>query len=82
MVMTQHCPLYVPGDLLVLLGEVQDLQKGFYVVRALADGWAVLRKVVDDEVNGRLWVTEHETALPLAGLELFMPVGIRLAEAQ
>jgi hypothetical protein len=70
--------MYAPGEVLVLLTPVDDLQAGLYVIHSVLGNWAVLRVVVDQEETESLWVTEQETSMPLRGLELFMPVGINL----
>lgn len=73
---------YVPGDVLVLLTDMPEgLRAGFYVVSSIMGDWIVLRYVIDDEKAEQLRITQHETGLPAAALSLFMPVGIRLAEA-
>jgi hypothetical protein len=70
--------MYAPGEVLVLLTPVDDLQAGLYVVHSVLGNWAVLRGVVDQEETETLWVTEQETTLPFRALDLFMPVGINL----
>jgi len=71
---------YAHGDVLVLLSDIEGMGRGFYMVQSVVNGWATLRAVVDDEVVGKLWVTDHLMGMPCAALELFMPVGIRLAD--
>ncbi len=67
-----------PGEVLVLLTPVDDLEAGLYVVRSVVDNWAVLRRVIDQEAFETLRVTEQEVALPVKALDLFMRVGINL----
>jgi len=73
--------MFVPGDVLALLTGMQEMQPGLYVIRRLADGWAALCVVIDDEATERLLVTDREYHVPAAALQLFMPVGIRLVTA-
>ena len=71
----------VPGDVFALLTDLQDMRPGLYMVRRMMEGWATLCHVLDDEAAERLLVTDREYHVPVAALELFMPIGIRLIEA-
>jgi hypothetical protein len=71
--------LFVPGEVLALLSPMQELEPGLYLVDTISDGWAMLREVIDDEVNEQLLVTNRQKMLPVLLLELFMPVGLRLS---
>ena len=71
----------VPGDVFALLTDLQEMQPGLYMVRRIVDGWATLCHVLDDEVTERLLVTDTEYHVPVAALDLFMPIGIQLMAA-
>jgi hypothetical protein len=72
---------FVPGDVLALLSPLQELEPGLYLLHSMTEGWAVLRWLIDDEEAERIWVTNHEVSLPVALLELFMSVGLRMSDA-
>jgi len=77
--MPENNHLCTPGEVLVLLTPLHDLEAGMYVVHSLMDNWVVLRIVIDNEATETLHVTNRETTLPVEVLDLFMPVGINLS---
>ncbi len=72
---------FVPGEVIALLSPLQELEPGLYLLQSITNEWATLRWVVDDEATERVLVTDHETWLPVRLLELFMPIGLRLFNA-
>ena len=70
--------IFVPGEVLVLLSQLQELEPGMYVVKNVIDGWATLRRLIDDEATESLLVTDQRSTLPVRLLKLFMPIGLRL----
>lgn len=74
-------PLFVPGEILVLLSELQDLRPGFYMIQTWQDDWVTLCFVIDDESADRLIPTREIVRIPSSLLSLFMPVGLSLAES-
>jgi len=73
--------LLVPGEVLTLLSPLQELEPGLYLLEQVCDGWAILRGLVDDEESEQLLFADFQYSLPVALLELFMPVGLRLSPA-
>ena len=69
---------YVPGEVVALLSELQDLTPGFYMIQSFQDGWVALRLLFDDEARDRLVATDRVYHLPESLLEFFMGVGIRM----
>ena len=70
---------FVPGEVLALLSPLQELEPGLYLLKNIADEWATLRWVIDDEATEKVLVTNQEKTLPVRLLVFFMPVGIRLS---
>ena len=70
--------LLVPGDVVMLLTPLQELNAGMYLLYSIADDWVVLRWLIDNETEERIIVTERESTLPASLLKLFMPIGLRL----
>ena len=77
--MPENNRLCTPGEVLVLLTPLHDLEAGMYVVHSTLDNWVVLRTVIDNEATETLHITNREITLPVNALELFMPVGINLS---
>jgi hypothetical protein len=77
--MPENNRLCTPGEVLVLLTPLHDLEAGMYVVHSMMDNWVILRTVIDNEAMETLNVTNKEITLPVNVLELFMPVGINLS---
>ena len=72
---------FVPGEVLALLSPLQELEPGLYLVDSITDGWVVLRPVIDDEENEKLFITSQQKTLPNRLMELFTPIGLRLSSA-
>lgn len=70
---------FSPGEVLALLTPLQELQAGLYLLYAVEGDWATLRWLIDDEASEKVYVTQRETMLPVDLLQLFTPVGLRLA---
>ena len=71
------CP-YVPGDVLVLLSELQELEPGLYMVQLITDDWVTLRWLLDDEERERVLMLDRTSMLPVKLLDFFMPIGLRM----
>ncbi len=72
--------IYTPGEVLALLTPMQELAPGLYLLQSIADGWATLSGLIDDEEAERLLLTPHRVWIPSDLLVEFMPVGIHLNE--
>jgi len=70
---------FVPGDVLALLSKIDDIEPGLYLFSSLSGDWAVLRLVIDDEKEERVYVTKTEVTIPATLLLLFQSVGLKLS---
>jgi hypothetical protein len=72
-------PIFVPGEVLMLLSPLQELEAGLYLLHSVADEWATLRWLIDDQITEQILVTDRQATLPVRLLQLFMPIGVRLS---
>lgn len=70
--------ILVPGEALALFTQLQELEPGLYLLNSVAEGWAVVSWVIDDEESEKVIITDQNYRIPASLLELFAPIGLRL----